>query len=537
MKQKRRLFLSGDFGFTRRCVRSVPLLILLCLSLTGGVPAWGDELPTGDITTAEVRAAETLAAQQELEGAAEDAAGENTPQFQVNAKAAVLIEAETGRLVYANNENASMPIASITKVMTMLLVMESIDSGKLAPSDTVTISAYACNMGGSQVYLKEGEIFTVEELLKAVAVHSANDAAVALAEKVAGSEQAFVALMNEKAVALKMENTRFLDCTGLTDEGHYSSANDVAVMSRELLVKHPNIVHYTTIWHDTFRDGKFDLDNTNKLVKRYQGTTGLKTGFTNKAGFCLSASAERNGTKFISVILGSESNDMRFSESARLLDYGFTNWESAKIEKKDQNAGMVKVKKGTVAQINLTYSEDATVVVKRGTKANLTETVELPEVINAPVNAGQTVGVLNIDLNGERLASIPIVAAETSEKASLKLVTGMVARRWATLFVNAIGGNNKDNTDNSENGNGNNNGNNNSNNPNNSTPNNSGNGQGGNTSGGSINNNTGAGNTSGGSINNNTGTGNTTGGSINNNSGGSGGSTDNKDNNKDNVQD
>ncbi len=255
------------------------------------------------------------------------------PQFKVNAKAAILIEAETGKVLFSYNENEPLPIASITKIMIMLLVMEAIDRGKITPKDTTTISPYATRMGGSQVYLKEGEVFTVEELLKAVAVHSANDASVALAEVIAGSEEAFVAMMNQKAQELKMKNTMFLDCTGLTDEGHYSTAYDISIMSRELLTKHPKIVHHTTIWHDTFRDGKFDLDNTNKLVKRYRGTTGLKTVFTNKAGFCLSASAERDGTKFISVILGSDSNDHRFSESARLLDFAFTNWESARIEK------------------------------------------------------------------------------------------------------------------------------------------------------------------------------------------------------------
>lgn len=274
------------------------------------------------------------------------------PQFKVNAKAAILIEAETGKVLFSYNENEPLPIASITKIMIMLLVMEAIDGGKITPKDTTTISPYATRMGGSQVYLKEGEVFTVEELLKAVAVHSANDASVALAEVIAGSEEAFVAMMNQKAQELKMKNTMFLDCTGLTDEGHYSTAYDISIMSRELLTKHPKIVHHTTIWHDTFRDGKFDLDNTNKLVKRYRGTTGLKTVFTNKAGFCLSASAERDGTKFISVILGSDSNDHRFSESARLLDFAFTNWESARIEKKDLEAGTIRIKKERIETLN-----------------------------------------------------------------------------------------------------------------------------------------------------------------------------------------
>lgn len=356
------------------------------------------------------------------------------PQFQVNAKAAILVEAETGKTVYSFNENEPLPIASITKIMTMLLVMEAVDNGKVNMKDSVTISAYATKMGGSQVYLKEGELFTVEELMKAVAVHSANDAAVALAEKVAGSEEAFVSLMNERAAELKMKNTKFLDATGLTDEGHFSSALDIATMSRELLVNHPKIVTYTTIWHDSFRDGKFDLDNTNKLVKRYRGATGLKTGFTNAAKFCLSASAERDGTKFISVVLGAETNEMRFSESARLLDYGFTNWETTQINKKGLNAGALLVKKGTKTSVNTSFSENATIVVKKGKKGKITETVEIPETLNAPVKQGQVVGVLNVELDGERLASIPITANENSERASCGLVIGMMLKAWTSLF-------------------------------------------------------------------------------------------------------
>jgi D-alanyl-D-alanine carboxypeptidase (penicillin-binding protein 5/6) len=357
------------------------------------------------------------------------------PQFQLDAKSAVLIEAETGTMLYSFKEAEELPIASITKIMTMLLVMEAIDSGKIKTTDTTSISAYATKMGGSQVYLKEGEIFTAEELLKAVAVHSANDASVALAELIAGTEEAFVAMMNEKASELKLKNTKFLDCTGLTDVGHYSCAMDVAMMSRELLVKHPKIVYYTTIWHDTFRDGKFDLDNTNKLVKRYRGATGLKTGFTNAAGFCLSASAERDGTKFISVVLGSKSNDLRFSESAKLLDFAFSNWESQRIEKKGLEAGIVKVKKGVTTDIPLQFADNAMVVVKKGSKAKITETLEFPEIVNAPVKSGQTIGVLNIDLDGQRLTSIQVVASKESPKCTFVLAFGMIFSRWARLFT------------------------------------------------------------------------------------------------------
>ncbi|NLX64614.1 MAG: D-alanyl-D-alanine carboxypeptidase [Clostridiaceae bacterium] len=410
---------------------------MLVICLASGITAFADD---SDALTGTYGSEISIMTIESPEDNSEDVSTQGevtanvTPQFQVNAKAAILIEAETGKILFSFNEHEPLPIASITKIMTMLLVMEAVDSGKLDLKQKTTVSANAARMGGSQVYLKEGEVFTVEELLKAVAVHSANDASVALAEAVAGSEEAFVAMMNQKAQELKMKNTMFLDCTGLTDEGHYSTAYDVAVMSRELLIKHPRIVHYTTIWHDTFRDGKFDLDNTNKLVKRYRGTTGLKTGFTNKAGFCLSASAERDGTKFISVILGSDSNDHRFSETARLLDFAFSNWESARIEKKDMDAGTIKVKKGSVTEIPVIFSDNVVVVVKKGSKGKIAEKIEMPEIINAPVKTGQTVGVLNIELEGEILASIDIVAAKDSQKCTFGLIFGMIARKWATLF-------------------------------------------------------------------------------------------------------
>ncbi|NLM74182.1 MAG: D-alanyl-D-alanine carboxypeptidase [Clostridiaceae bacterium] len=416
----------------QKCRSFFVLVIAICLfactvssGLTSQIEA-PDEQSDVSITIMETNA-------QNQEG--DDTEVSETPKFTVDAKAAILIEADTGKVLYTFNEHEPLPIASITKIMTMLLVMEAIDSGKIAPTDSVTVSAYASKMGGSQVYLKEGEVFTVEELLKAVAVHSANDASVALAEAIAGSEEAFVSMMNEKAEELGMKNTRFLDCTGLTDEGHYSTAADVAIMSRELIIKHPKIIHYTTIWHDTFRDGTFDLDNTNKLVKRYKGTTGIKTGFTNAAGFCLSASAEREGTKLISVLLGAKTNDLRFSESARLLNYGFSNWESVKIEKKGLEAGVVKVRKGIVTEIPVTYSEDAIVVVKKGSKDKITETLEIPEVVNAPVVEGQTIGVLNIDIDGERLASIPVKAAKNSERCTLVKALGMLLNRWLTLSI------------------------------------------------------------------------------------------------------
>jgi D-alanyl-D-alanine carboxypeptidase (penicillin-binding protein 5/6) len=415
-------------------------LVLLFSFLSGvivtGVTEDTSDTYESDISIMTVESTSDNAEEAEAqEDGSEETLAKVTPQFQVNAKAATLIEAETGTVLYSFNENEPLPIASITKIMTMLLVMEAIDSGKIKPTDTTTVSANATRMGGSQVYLKEGEVFTVEELLKAVAVHSANDASVALAEMISGTEEAFVAAMNEKAAELNMKNTKFLDCTGLTDDGHYSCAHDVAIMSRELLIKHPKIVHYTTIWHDTFRDGKFDLDNTNKLVKRYRGTTGLKTGFTSKAGFCLAASAERDGSKFISVVLGSDTNEHRFAESARLLDFAFSNWETARFEKEGLEAGVIKVKKGVTTEIPIRYAGNAVVVVKKGSKGKITENLELPEMVNAPVKTGDAVGILHIELDGERLASIDVVAANDSMKCTFGIAFGMLFKKWATLFT------------------------------------------------------------------------------------------------------
>ncbi|MCD7946612.1 MAG: D-alanyl-D-alanine carboxypeptidase [Clostridiales bacterium] len=250
---------------------------------------------------------------------------EETTPVTISAKAGVLMERETGTVLYEENAHEALEPASVTKVMTMLLVAEAIDSGSISLEDTVTASAYAASMGGSQVYLEEGEQMTVSEMLKAVAVASGNDAAVALAEHLRGSEEAFVAAMNQRAAELGMEDTHFCNCTGLPAEGHVTSAYDIAVMSRELL-SHEVIRDYTGIWMDTLRNGTFQLANTNKLIYYYDGATGLKTGFTQGAGFCISASAERDGMELIAVVLGSETSSDRFESAKTLLNYGFGGW-------------------------------------------------------------------------------------------------------------------------------------------------------------------------------------------------------------------
>lgn len=357
---------------------------------------------------------------------------ENVP-FEIKAKSALLMSANTGEVIFEMDCDTKCPIASITKIMTMLLVMEAIEQNKITLNDVVVASEHACSMGGSQVYLAVGEEFTVHDLLKAVAVHSANDASVALAEHVAGSEGVFVSMMNEKAKELGMVNTNFLDCSGLTDEGHYSTARDIAVMSRELITKHPLIIEYTTIRHDTFRSGTFDLDNTNHLIGRYRGMTGLKTGVTDAAGYCLAATASRDGLDLISVILGADSISLRFSESAKMLDYGFSNFEIMKVERKDAIAGNVNVRKGLGLSVPAAYEDNKSVLLKRGQKEKVQEEVQLPEYLEAPVSVGDKAGEVVLTLENAPILSIPLITTEEIEKATWLKLFWRLTVHWFSL--------------------------------------------------------------------------------------------------------
>lgn len=352
---------------------------------------------------------------------------DKTNVFDLKAKSAVLVDAASGNVLVEKNSHEKLPIASVTKIMSMLLVMEAIDSGKLKFEDMVQVSEHSYAMGGSQVYLKPGEQFTVTDMLKAVAVHSANDATVALAEKIAGSEDAFVNAMNEKSRELGMKDTNFLDCTGLTDEGHYSSAHDVALMSRELIVKHPKILDFTSIWHDTFRDGKFSLDNTNKLIRFYNGANGLKTGFTTKSGYCLSASAKRNNLQLISVVLGEPDTNTRFGESRKLLDYGFANYEVFQISNKGEVVGPVSVKKGLKQSVNAVIESDVKLLLNKGEKGKITKEVKLEENVTAPVEQGQKVGEIIYKIGDKEIGKVSLVSDSKAEKASfLRLFFRMV---------------------------------------------------------------------------------------------------------------
>ena len=327
----------------------------------------------------------------------------------VEAEACLLMEKTTGQILYAVNEHQQLEPASVTKIMTILLVMEAIDSGALAYDDMVTASAYACSMGGSQIWLKENEQLTVEDMLKAVCVVSANDASVALAEHLAGSAEAFVEQMNQRAAELGMADTHFVNPTGLPAKGHVTSAHDIALMSRELILNHPDIRRFTTIWTDSLRDGAFGLSNTNKLIRFYPGATGLKTGSTDAALYCLSATAERDGMELISVVMGAPTSTQRFEGAKVLLNYGFAAYGLAQAQP-PQPLAPIPVILGDQAAVTPRLAEDPTILAPKEKLAAMEVEVQMAESLSAPVDAGAEVGRMTVTSNGETLASIPLTA-------------------------------------------------------------------------------------------------------------------------------
>ncbi|WP_343209148.1 D-alanyl-D-alanine carboxypeptidase family protein [Anaerolentibacter hominis] len=344
------------------------------------------------------------------------------PQMEITAVAAVLIEGSTGRVLYEKNKDEQLIPASITKIMTLLLIFEALESGKISLTDEVAVSEHAASMGGSQVYLEPFETQTVNDMIKCISIASANDAAVAMAEFIAGSEESFVAAMNEKAKELGMENTHFLNCCGLDDditEGHYSSAYDVALMSRELITKHPQISDYSTVWMDSIThvtkkgESEFGLTNTNKLVRTYNGITGLKTGSTSKAKYCLSATAARDGIDMIAVIMAAPDHKVRFTEAAKLLDYGFANATPYADENALEGASPVKVKKALDETLPYAIEENfAYVCVGEEKPDQITKKITLPEELTAPIHKGDVIGAVEYFLNGVSIGKVNILAAE-----------------------------------------------------------------------------------------------------------------------------
>ena len=354
-------------------------------------------------------------------------------EMDVNAKSALLMDTATGTVLFEKNAHEALAPASVTKIMTMLLIMEAIDSGSIGYDDMVTASESAAAKGGSQVYLKAGEQMAVSEMLKSIAVSSANDCACAMAEHLSGSEGAFVDRMNERARELGMEDTHFVNCTGLDDSPeaarHRTSAYDIALMSRELLTRHPDIKKYTTIWMDTIRNGAFGLSNTNKLIRFYPGATGLKTGFTSGAGYCLSATAQRDGMELIAVTMGCESAKIRNAACKQLLDYGFANF--ALVSPDLEDVPSVPVVLGKEKDVSLELSGARQLLIPKAKKAGITQSVSLEESVNAPVEQGAVLGTLTVKSGGETLLEIPLSAAKAVEKLTFGDVFLMVLKRAA----------------------------------------------------------------------------------------------------------
>ena len=333
-------------------------------------------------------------------------------ELALDAPSAILMEKATGTVLFAKDEHTPREPASVTKVMTLLLTMEAIDSGALSYDDSVTGSAHAASMGGSQIWLKEGEQMCVEELIKAVCVVSGNDAAVALGEHIAGSEEAFVARMNERAKALGMNDTHFVNCTGLPAEGHVTSAYDIALMSRELILRHPDIRRFTTIWMDSLRDGQSMLVNTNKLVRFYPGATGLKTGSTSSAKYCISATAEKDGCELIAVVLGGSTSDKRFADAKALLNYGFASYALVTVVP-ESPLPAVSVTLGTQKTVQAVLTENNALLLEKSRAGSLTQSLSLPDRVEAPVSAGEPLGSLDVfDAEGTLVSSLPLLAGE-----------------------------------------------------------------------------------------------------------------------------
>lgn len=357
-----------------------------------------------------------------------------TTSLSLNVGSAVLIEQNSGQVLYNQNMHEKLRPASVTKVMTILLIMEAINSGKLSYTDKIPCSEKAAGMGGSQIWLDVREELTVDEMLKAICVVSANDCTVAMAEYLAGSEEAFVNQMNAKAKELGMNDTTFKNCHGIDEDGHVTSAYDIALMSRELLTKHPSITKYTTIYMDSLRDGKSSLVNTNKLVRNYKGATGLKTGSTSVALYNLSASATRNDLSLIAVIMKAPTSPIRFAEAQKLLDYGFNNFEYKKLANENDLIKEISVDKGIENSVNAILENDSGVLIQKGQNKDIVQSVQLTDSINAPVYAGQVLGNVTYSLNGNEIGKVNIVAEKSVGKNTAFNMIEHVFFNWLSLL-------------------------------------------------------------------------------------------------------
>ncbi len=367
-----------------------------------------------------------------LTNATSEVTDDNT--LNLESASAILIEQSSGRILYAHNIHEQLRPASVTKVMSILLIMEALDSGKISLTDSVPCSENAASMGGSQIWLDTTETLTVDEMLKAICVNSANDCVVAMAEYIAGSEEAFVQMMNDKAHELGMSDTTFKNCHGLDEDGHVTSSYDISVMSRELLTKYPEITNYTTIWMDTLRDGETQLSNTNRLIKNYTGATGLKTGSTSLALYNLSASATRDDLSLIAVVMKAPSTKVRFSEAQKLLDYGFNNFSYQSFGKAGDLIQTVSIDKGVQATIPVVLENDAGILLAKGNEKNIEQTVTIDETISAPISSGQRVGEISFSLDGEVLSTVNLISQVSVNKIDIATMSTRVFSSWFNLL-------------------------------------------------------------------------------------------------------
>lgn len=360
---------------------------------------------------------------------------ETTPNIlALESKATILMDADTGKILYEHNCHEKLRPASVTKVMSLLLIMEAIDSGRITLEDKVPCSENARKMGGSQIWLAENEQLSVNEMLKAICVVSANDCTVAMAEFLEGSQEAFVLKMNQRAKELGMNDTTFVNCHGIDEDGHVTSAHDIAIMSRELTKNHPKIFDYTTIWMDSLRDGKSELVNTNKLIRNYKGAIGLKTGSTSLALYNLSATATRDNLNLIAVIMGAPTTKLRFAEATKLLDYGFANYNSKKIAIKDEVIKEIPVIKGGRASIKVSYAKDLSILLKKGEDTNIDQTINIPEYINAPIGKGDKVGDITYSYAGSTIGTVDVIAEETVVKLGLGNMFKLTFDSWYRML-------------------------------------------------------------------------------------------------------
>ena len=358
----------------------------------------------------------------------------NISDLKLESGGAVLMEQHSGQVLYNHNMHEKLRPASVTKVMTILLIMESIDSSKLSYTDKIPCTENAAGMGGSQIWLDVREELTVDEMLKAICVVSANDCTVAMAEYLAGSQEAFVEKMNEKAKQLGMNDTTFKNCHGIDEDGHLTSPYDIALMSRELLNNHPSITKYTTIWMDSLRDGKSSLVNTNKLIRNYKGATGLKTGSTSIALYNLSASATRDNLSLIGVIMKAPSTKVRFAEAQKLLDYGFSNYTYTSFAKKGDVVKEVAVNKGVKSTVKAVFETDSGTLVKKGQEKDVNQSIQLEDIVQAPIIQGQKLGEATYSLNGEVISTVPIIAETAIDKDTFLNMTNDVLKQWFCLL-------------------------------------------------------------------------------------------------------